>query len=314
MSERQTVRDFVWSRLTADPSSLNLDVRISEYPEDLLVRLAGSGQRREIVLALRSLLTACTADDIDEDENAVLQFLRAALPLCDTLAATECKAVLKTILLLDDSEAWGRRLPEIQELAARALVGLPKDAADSRFWRDVACKMDAALPYALNAEIEIDLRQGLELLCETYMTSHDAGTLGAVAWDVVGGIAISRYGNDRVRSELLRACRAYPNPRNFFHHMVDHVFQSPQLKRAVARDISEVLSYESSGKDEARSELEGGRIEVLDFGGNYTTFLSQHATRVQRSPLTEAEGFHASSTSGHPTAPWLNYSPPGVLR
>lgn len=201
-----TMKQAIWERLTSDPDALDLDYRIDERPADLFALRAAKGERPEIVASLRCLLVEIITGVLESNSTEVARFLHNALPLCDSLAAVECKSALKQILLLDNPSDWDGNLSEIQELASRALVGIQKEDADFRFWVDIAEKANSCLPYALNAAIEIDLDKGMDLVCDVYLHCMQEETTDAVDWTVVYELAKDRYGEKAVERSWHRSC------------------------------------------------------------------------------------------------------------
>lgn len=194
-----TMKQAIWERLTSDPDALDLDYRIDERPADLFALRAAKGERPEIVASLRCLLVEIITGVLESNSTEVARFLHNALPLCDSLAAVECKSALKQILLLDNPSDWDGNLSEIQELASRALVGIQKEDADFRFWVDIAEKANSCLPYALNAAVEIDLDKGMDLVCNAHIRCAHEKTTDTVDWAVVFALAVDRYGEKEVQ-------------------------------------------------------------------------------------------------------------------
>lgn len=222
MAKRNKLEDCrrrMWSRLAAEPETLDLNDRNDEEPEDLFVRLAKRGSRNEVVRALAGLVAEHHADDVKTDKPARLRFLRRAIRLCDTLGASRFRHILKCIVMLDSSEAWGPDLAELQELAARALSGLRPSKSDLNFWIEVAQKHDSALPYALNAAIRIDLKVGVKLLCETYLSISQQRRAAHADWRTILQIAAVQHEEARLAEALYDACcrlRGFNTPLETF--------------------------------------------------------------------------------------------------
>jgi len=217
------MKELLWSRLTSDSAALRLNERTDEEPEDFFVRISNSGQRQEVVNALRSVLIECLAGERGDDAQSVSQFLGRAFRLCDSIAAGECRVPLKDILLTDDPEEFGVRfsnLPELQELAARALLGLAVDERDFRFWSDIAQQCSSSLPYALNAAISIDLTKGMELLCETWVACKRQGVSDIVDWQAIFQIAVLGNDHNAATQALRGACMCYPEIPELFESIV----------------------------------------------------------------------------------------------
>lgn len=163
------IKALMRTRLVADPSALGLNPRMDEAPEDIFEIIAYKGLRDNVVHALMDLLIVSYNEATKDNVEETVVFLKRALHLCDALQPSRCKTILKLIVLEDDYDLWQDSLPELQDLAAQALLGLPKQKADFRYWRDIAYKWQGSLPYALHAAIEIDLYKGLDLFWQLYL-------------------------------------------------------------------------------------------------------------------------------------------------
>jgi hypothetical protein len=229
-------------RLTADPNSLNLDSRIDEEPEDLYVSLAGSGRRREVVAAVSELITETLTRTDKAHVAAGARFMLRALRLCSAVGAPECAPFLKLILLEHESGAWGHWLSRLQELAARALLGLPKVKADLRFWIDVANRHETALPYALRAIIEIDLQEGLRVFWRLYTQADPQVEDPLVDWRTIIEEADEHYEEARIRrclEETFYEVTGTTNPYNYEVY-IRHWLRLPKYSRLSARTFDEL--------------------------------------------------------------------------
>ena len=193
----KNMKKELWERLSADPSDLALDQRVEEEPEDLFVRIANRGQRDEVVAGLGPLIVEQFLSSTQEGTELSVRFLRRALRLCDDLATEEARPILKVILLQEKNSLFGNNLDELQELAARVLSGLERQPSDFKFWREVARLGNAALPYALNAAVEIDIQRGLRLIHDAYVESETRSDRDFVDWGGLLEIARMMHGPDR---------------------------------------------------------------------------------------------------------------------
>ena len=229
-------------RLTADPNSLNLDPRMDEESEDLYVRLAGTSQRGEVVSAVSELITETLTRTDKRHVATAVRFMSRALRLCSAIGAAECAPVLKLILLEHESGVWGYRLRRLQELAARALLGLPKVKADLRFWIDVANRRETALPYALRAIIEIDLQEGLRVFWRLYTQTDPEVEDPLVDWRTIIEEADEHYEVARIRrclEETFYEVTGATNPYNYEVYII-RLLRLPQYSRLSARTFEEL--------------------------------------------------------------------------
>ena len=241
-NDKRKIRDLMWERLSAQTAALGLDYRIDEQPEDLFVQLANRGRREEVVGALRALLLDCLGGEIGDSRKVQLRFLRRALCLCDSLGAKECKAPLRDILLLEEAEDWGDDLPELQELASKALVVLATGETDLPFWAYIAHKKGTAMPYALNAVIAIDALKGLELFWSIFVDCYRQGTTEVADWKTILRMAILRYGTQAVAEALNQAQRANPASGRLFAHLINHVAKGLGLAGELRPRIEDLVS------------------------------------------------------------------------
>jgi hypothetical protein len=189
----------MWERLTADATTLQLDLRVDEEPEDYFVRLSQGNRRDEVISALRELLALHVVRQPDTKLRVEVQFLTSAFRLCDALEARDCKEPLKLILLEDSADRWGDYLPGLQELAARALLSLPKDKKEFRYWSDVAFMGKSTCPYALNAVLELDLARGLECVRQVYQTVPKGLRKHLANWKEILWMAKESYGEKKFK-------------------------------------------------------------------------------------------------------------------
>jgi hypothetical protein len=238
--QMRNLKQSIWQRLTVDPAKLRLDAKVNEQPADCFVRLAFSGKHADVSKAVRALLVEVIAGEAGDDGDTTVRFLYNALPLCDSIGAEECKPVLRNILLVDDPQMWGGHADEVQELAARALVGLKKERADIRFWRDLAGKLNACLPYALNAAIEIDVGEGVRLVCETYALCEKAQKREIVDWATVFALATERHGVAAVSDAVRKCCVRSDNSAAVQDFIAYAVAEQPELSRRGKLDLDEI--------------------------------------------------------------------------
>ena len=304
------LKQEIWNRLTSDPTGLGLDLRISERPADHFARIAAAGRREQVVAALRSLLVEIIGGTIEADPGKIASFLANALPLCDSLAAVECKPILKQFLLHDKPDDWQGKLSEIQELASRALVGVTKDKSDFRFWADVAQKSNSCLPYAINAAIEIDLDPGLELLCSSYSRCLKDGLSQIVDWAVVLDLAVARYGESTVERSLHRVCAKYKDGEQVQEHLAQRVAGRPGLSHRGKRDLGEIASGDTVLKGISWARTDKPRdIDALDLGQDYTSIIVLHAQKPRRD-LAEVEDMYRGDIRAQSRyQDWMNYKP-----
>jgi hypothetical protein len=249
-----TLKDQMWHRLSVSPRILNLDARGDEEPEDLFVRLANSGQRQQVIRALKANLCDTITNPEAKDKQSALRFMRRALRLCDVIGAHECKPDLKYILLHEAVGTWGQDLSHLQELAARALDGMPKEPAEFEFWNHLIQKRDAILPYALNAIIEIDLDRGLETFSKIYVECAKTKQQELVEWGLVIQNAVDMHGAEAVSAAL---DHVFPGNPLAIEHFV-HLSGIQELSRLGKRSVEEIASYAQQraiGGREPRSDV-----------------------------------------------------------
>ncbi len=310
MSPRAKNKDLtrlMWDRLSAKPETLELDERTDEEPEDLFVRLCSRGQADDVDCALVALLAEHHANDGASKKADRLRFLRRGLRLCDSLRSSKSKHVLKCIVLLDPKEAWGQHLAELQELAARALTGMPKSKTDLRFWTEVAEKRDSSLPYALNAAIEIDVRLGLDLLCHMHLGFKPKERAGLADWRTILQLATEHWGEDRVFEALESICAHLPEPftsREYLAHFVQ-LTDLPSLSDRLRRISLGTVSYEPEEKAlPSSSSIEAAEVTRLDP-------LLSHSSRerVQASVLSDVLEPSSEEVIRNLKKGWLHYPP-----
>jgi hypothetical protein len=207
----------MWKRLTSDPELLALDSRVDEQPEDIFIRLSQSGNRDTVVSALRELLACHVLRDPSSELAAEVRFLSRAIRLCDALSAEECKEALKLLLLEEDSARWNSHLDGLQELAARALLSLPKDKKDFRFWKEIAFMQRPTCPYALNALLQIDLVGGIKCVDQVYRTTPKRLRSRLADWDTILLIAKESYGE----KQFAKAAAAFLNQNSEHRNKAD---------------------------------------------------------------------------------------------
>lgn len=301
VGKQSDVKELLWSRLTSDRAALRLSERTDEEPEDFFVRMSNSGQRKEVVKALRSLLIECLAGDRSDKASVVSRFLGHALRLCDSLAAKECKMPLKEILLTEDPDEFAVELPDwpkLQELAARALLGLAADEKDFRFWSDIAQQCSSSLPYALNAALGIDLDRGMELVCEAWFACRHRGVSGIADWQAIFRIAVLRNDQSNVIQALHRACKCYPETPDLFEYIVHRVARNRGLSLMGKYQLEDVFSYDVP-QVLTPTVGESGRPEDV-FKGAYANLLSPRAfgdSELRRAMAETYEGRSLSQTS-----------------
>jgi len=201
LTEFSEIRNFMKERLVADPAALGLNPRLEECPENLFEIIAHKGQFDNVVRALNELMFVFFDGVNQENITETMRFMKSSLRLCDALQPVRCKNILKTIILEDDQIIWGEGLLDLQDLAAQALLGLPKEKADFRYWSHIAHKWRPSLPYALHAAIEIDLEEGLYLFWELYLKDPREDH-PLVDWPTIINEADEHY-SDKEISQLL---------------------------------------------------------------------------------------------------------------
>jgi len=231
---------LMWKRLSSLPEILDLDMRSDEEPEDLFVRLCNTGHKKDIVNALKANLCSIIIDLKEKEKQAALRFMQRAIRLCDIIGAYECKPVLKLIILDESRTGWGKDFEELQELAARALDGMPKEESDFEYWSHLAEKHNTILPYALNAMIEIDLDRGIQKLIQTYFNLPEKTREDVVNWEMILKIALDAQGPDNLGDAIDKVFTGNPLAFEFFVH---HVARMPALSREGKRSIEDMASY-----------------------------------------------------------------------
>ncbi len=232
------IKSLMWERLSAPSASIDLDSRGEEEPEDFFVRLYNQGQKKEVVSALRVNLCEVFTDVRSRTKETSLRFMCRAIRLCDIIGAYDCKTALKLILFEESNREWGKSLEELQELAARALDGMPKGETDFRYWRDLAERLNDSLPYALNALIEIDPEKGLRIFLSIYQkceeNMHDIAD-----WKSIIQTAVSTHGIKKI-SKILN--KIYAGNPGAYEQFVN-IFGLQELSRIGKLSISEIMSY-----------------------------------------------------------------------
>ncbi|MHB8521421.1 MAG: hypothetical protein ACYDH9_11785 [Limisphaerales bacterium] len=194
MTTRTDLVSTMWNRLKSPRENLRLDDRVDEEPEDCFRMYSDAGHRNEVVSALRELLGRHAVCESQAPPDQEVRFLSRAIRLCDAIQAAECKDPLKFLLLKETGPKWGSDLFELQELAARALLSLPKSIDEFRFWQEVAIMQRATCPYALNATLELDLPRGLNLCHHVFRTAPKGQDQPSVNWQTILWIARERHG------------------------------------------------------------------------------------------------------------------------
>jgi len=245
----------MWERLSQSPDKLDLDKRADEEPEDLFVRLYNTGRKKQVISAIKANLCEIVAQVEKKGQRAALRFMRRAMRLCDIVGAHECKPALKLILLDESRAVWGKDFEELQELAARALDGMPKEASEFRYWSDLVERGDAVLPYALNALIEIDVDRGLERLCSIYIDCAKKKREDVVDWEAVLQIAAHTHGVKAVGRALDKIFAGNPVAYEYFVRLSG----IPEISRVGQRSIEDIASYSTGSivKGEAKIDVAG---------------------------------------------------------
>ena len=234
------LKRLMWERLSQSPEKLDLDGRADEEPEDTFVRLCNSGQKEDVVGALRANLCEIVVEVQKRDKQAALRFMQRAIRLCDIISAHECKGALKLILLDESGAVWGKDFEELQELAARALEGMPKEKSEFEYWNHLAEKRNSILPYALNAMIEIALDRGIQKLVQIYFSMSETIREDAANWEIVLQIASDAQGLDNLGEALDKVFAGNPLAFEFF---VRRVARMPSLSQIGKRSIEDIALY-----------------------------------------------------------------------
>jgi len=238
--KRENMKLLMWERLSRQGGVLELDWRTEEEPEDLFVRLYHSGQKEDVIWALNAnLCEVATVVRKGKKEDA-LQFMHRAIRLCDILGAYDCKPVLKLILLQEPSDYWGDDLEELQELASRALDGMPKETSEFEYWRHLAQRQNRTLPYALNALMEINLDRGVEVVCQTYFELAKTKRESLVDFEAIFRIAAGTYGTEGLSHALDKAFAGRPI---IYEAFVRRVAKMPSLTRVGQRSLDDIAEY-----------------------------------------------------------------------
>lgn len=307
-TNKRKIRDLMWERLTAQTATLGLDYRIDEQPEDMFVQLANRGRRGEVVGALKSLLLDCIGGQIGDNSRVQVCFLRRALRLCDSLGAKECKAPLRDILLFEETEDWGDDLPELQELASRALVVLATRETDFPFWEYIAHKKGTAMPYALNAAIAIDPVKGLQLFWRVFVDCYREGTTDVADWKTILRIAILRHGTQAVAEALNQARRADPGSGPLFAHLINHVAKGLGLPGELRPRIEDLFSsYGMPGL----AETGPGQVLEMDIDNLYSNPGGWIVQSGRGDLVADLNSAHERQVGQRiRTDPWVNYTSP----
>ncbi len=304
------LKQLLWTRLSAHPDTLDLDDRINEQPEDLFVRMATAGERDAVVAALRSHLVRCAGGTVAPTHlPRALRFLSRAIRLCDSLGGVECKDALKLLLLQEEPGPWGEYLAEVQELAARVLSGLPKKPTDLELWCHVARACSPALPYALNAAIEIDVERGVELLARTYDRLAPRRR-NAVNWRAILQIAATMHGVEALGDAL---GRALADKSVLEYERFVRLAGLPELRKQMTVALSDLVGY-SQGRGGDQTSYTLGKSA----GGEYRLTGTSAQEVRPRTAFEDVTGpgyglalpLQAIVEQGAPR--WLNYYPPNA--
>ncbi len=266
---------LMWDRLSKSPEKLDLDRRADEEPEDLFVRLCNTGRKRDVLSALNANLCETIGNMEGKEKEAALRFMKRAIRLCDIIGASNCKPFLEMLLLHNSKAYWGDDLKELQELAARTLSGMPKDASDFLYWASIAEKHNASLPYALNAMIEIDLDRGIQKIVQTYFDLPKTVRQDVVNWEIIFQLAADTHGSEHIGDALDKVFAGNPLAFEFF---VRRVAKIPSLTRVGERSIDEIASYASACliKQEEQKDI-----------GAHSALLQYQLARAERSQTKE---------------------------
>jgi hypothetical protein len=252
-------------RLMAEPQSLRLDSRIDESPEDVFAAMADRGLRDAVVTSLDQLIHESFKCSPKPDSAAFLRLLQRALRLCDTLEAVEVKPSLKVIVLEDDATRWGGVLGELKELAARALLGLPKSKGDLRFWIITAEQFETSLPYALNAIIEINLTEGFRVFWRLFKESNFKIDHPLVDWKSILEDAAATHGENKVAEKLEEAFYEVNNLKSaeYYERFLRHLRLS-QFSRQGKRSLKDVeFEYSLPASQSFTFEAKAGDLDSL---------------------------------------------------
>jgi hypothetical protein len=237
------LKEAMYSRLSAEPASLNLDIRFDEAPEDKFAALASSHHREDVVGALNVLMFETFSGIRGARKSPAKRFLERALRLCSLLDANECKPTLKLILLEGEKSSWGTSLVALQELAARGLSGMPKDETDLQFWLEIAERRTTAFPYALRAAIEIDMREGLRLFWSACLSG---AVDDLVDWSTILDETSELYEDEQIAITLestFYECQGTKDPYVYERFLRDRL-QLPKFSRAAVRTFEQLpISY-----------------------------------------------------------------------
>lgn len=250
----------MWKRLSCPPETLHLDIRVDEEPEDIFVCIYNSGQENEVLLALKANLCETIGNMVEEEKGAALRFMQRAIRLCDTLGASNCKPFLEMLLLHNSKDYWGEDLEDLQELASRALSGMPKNASDFSFWRSIADKHNRSLPYALNAMIEIDIEKGLRNFIEAYNFCHKHKKLKEVNWNVLIEIAVDKHSKKKIGKTLDKIFSGKPE----YYESFVHQFGLREISKIHKRSINDITSY----NDEFEHNIESSENTLTSYEQN----------------------------------------------
>ncbi len=121
------IKALMKERLSANPVGMGLNPRIDESPEDIFEEMTYNGLLDKVVLSLNELLCEFFNNINSDNLEITVRFLKCALRLCSVIPASDCKTILKLILLENNQSIWGADLLEIQKWAAYALLSFSTD-------------------------------------------------------------------------------------------------------------------------------------------------------------------------------------------
>lgn len=283
------LKSLMWERLSESPEKLYLDRRAEEEPEDLFVRLCNTGRKKDVISALKANLCDIVVEVQKKEKQTTLRFMRRAIRLCDIISANECKPALMLILLDESGTVWGKDFEELQELAARALDGMPKETSEFEYWSYLTEKRNAILPYALNAMIEIDLDRGIQKLVKIYFNLPKTVRENTVNWEVILQLAVDTHGPKNIGDALDKVFAGDPLAFELFVRLVAKI---PSLSRISERErkIEDIVSYaeEALVKEQENIELQS-LLPFFHYQVHKQTTVISHTTQEQEK-LKESYG------------------------
>ena len=120
-NEIEQLRSRIQKRLSADPGVLDLDPKIDEAAEDMIIGLSFSDERDLVGRVLYDLIMDYFSNPDDFPNGQARLFVLRSLRVCSFLQHNRLKPVFKLILLNEDVDPWGASFSEIKMLAARAM-------------------------------------------------------------------------------------------------------------------------------------------------------------------------------------------------